>query len=516
MIFACMVIAGDIMVILSMNIFNNDVVPTAKQYMALIIIHIVILILLFIFIRGKLLIPLRILSEFSKEIASGNFNTRLERAFHFETKDLAQYLELMSKEMKTRLGFSNGVLRGVATPIIVSDTKNQLTHTNEQMLRLLRRDGVPKDYVGYDAGKFFFGETGKTSITARCIKEKRVYTGVEADVTIHNGMRLSIKADAAPIFDLNGELIGALTTVTDLTDLKEQQRLVASQKDAMVEAASLVEQVSDKLQASTDEFSTQVELSSQRASEISSRMSQIAAAMEEMNATVMEVAKNASMAAESAGKASKKADEGSMVVRQVVAGINEVQQKALGLKADMTALGEQAQGIGAIMNVISDIADQTNLLALNAAIEAARAGDAGRGFAVVADEVRKLAEKTMVATKEVGDAIHAVQTGTGKNIENVDLAVRKINDVTGLAGKSGDVLDEIVSLVDVTTDQVRSIATATEEQSAASEEISGSIGGINGICDETATSARQSAAAVAELADQTKSLGNLIDKMRQA
>jgi methyl-accepting chemotaxis protein len=238
--------------------------------------------------------------------------------------------------------------------------------------------------------------------------------------------------------------------------------------------------------------------------------------MEEMNATVMEVAKNASMAAESAGKASKKADEGSMVVRQVVAGINEVQQKALGLKADMTALGEQAQGIGAIMNVISDIADQTNLLALNAAIEAARAGDAGRGFAVVADEVRKLAEKTMVATKEVGDAIHAVQTGTGKNIENVDLAVRKINDVTGLAGKSGDVLDEIVSLVDVTTDQVRSIATATEEQSAASEEISGSIGGINGICDETATSARQSAAAVAELADQTKSLGNLIDKMRQA
>ena len=66
-----------------------------------------------------------------------------------------------------------------------------------------------------------------------------------------------------------------------------------------------------------------------------------------------------------------------------------------------------AEGIGRIMNVISDIADQTNLLALNAAIEAARAGDAGRGFAVVADEVRKLAEKTMTATKEVGDAIRS-------------------------------------------------------------------------------------------------------------
>ena len=103
------------------------------------------------------------------------------------------------------------------------------------------------------------------------------------------------------------------------------------------------------------------------------------------------------------------------------------------IKTDIDQLGQQAQGIGQILDVISDIADQTNLLALNAAIEAARAGEAGRGFAVVADEVRKLAEKTMDATKEVGKAISGIQDGTKRNIANVEQSVKIIEKTTELA-----------------------------------------------------------------------------------
>jgi len=173
------------------------------------------------------------------------------------------------------------------------------------------------------------------------------------------------------------------------------------------------------------------------------------------------------------------------------------------------------------MNVISDIADQTNLLALNAAIEAARAGDAGRGFAVVADEVRKLAEKTMTATQEVGAAIRGIQDGARKNMDNVDRAVHTVEEATRLAHRSGEALQEIVELVDTATDQVRSIATASEEQSATSEEINRSIEDINRsiedinrISSETADAMRQSAQAVGELASQTQSLRALIEKMK--
>jgi methyl-accepting chemotaxis protein len=284
--------------------------------------------------------------------------------------------------------------------------------------------------------------------------------------------------------------------------------------EGMLQAANQLEGVVEVVTSASEELSAQIEQSSRGSEEQSHRVSETATAMEEMNATVLEVAKNASQAAETADKAKHRAEEGSQVVAQVVKGIGEVQTSALELKTDMGTLGKQAEGIGQILNVISDIADQTNLLALNAAIEAARAGDAGRGFAVVADEVRKLAEKTMTATKQVGDAIRGIQEGARKNIDNVEHAVQKIDAATGLASKSGETLTEIVSLVDLTTDQVRSIATASEEQSATSDEINRSIEDVNRISSETSDGMRQSAQAVSELAHQAQVLKNLIDRMK--
>jgi methyl-accepting chemotaxis protein len=235
--------------------------------------------------------------------------------------------------------------------------------------------------------------------------------------------------------------------------------------------------------------------------------------MAEMNATVLEVAKNASLAAHTAELAKSKAEDGSQIVRKVVEGIENVLHQAQEMKDDMGNLGLQAQGIGNIMNVISDIADQTNLLALNAAIEAARAGDAGRGFAVVADEVRKLAEKTMTATKEVGDAIQGIQDSAKKNIANVERSGKTIEHTTNLAVKSGEALLAIVTLVESASDQVRSIATASEQQSATSEEINRSIEDVSRISSETSDAMGRSSSAVSALANQAHVLSHLIEEM---
>jgi methyl-accepting chemotaxis protein len=293
-----------------------------------------------------------------------------------------------------------------------------------------------------------------------------------------------------------------------------RERADRAREEGMLQAAERLQDIVLAVSSASEEISAQLDQSSRGSEEQSHRVGETATSMEEMNATVLEVAQNASRAAETADAARKKANVGSDVVSQVIKGIGEVQTQALAMKTDMTSLGRQAEGIGAIMNVISDIADQTNLLALNAAIEAARAGEAGRGFAVVADEVRKLAEKTMTATKEVGSAISGIQQGTRANIGNVDHVARTIVEATALASQSGQALGEIVGLVDSTTDQVRSIATASEEQSSATEEINRSITDISRIASESAEGLRRSAQAVVELADQTQILRNLIDELR--
>lgn len=287
-----------------------------------------------------------------------------------------------------------------------------------------------------------------------------------------------------------------------------------AKREGMLLAASHLEEIVERLTSASEELAAQVEQSSHGAEQQKVRVNETATAMEEMNATVLEVARNASTAADSSDSARKRAQDGAEVVSQVVSAIGEVHQQSMVLNKNMLSLGQQAEDIGKIMNVISDIADQTNLLALNAAIEAARAGEAGRGFAVVADEVRKLAEKTMAATKEVGQAISAIQQGTRANMDSVNDAVQTIEKATHLAQASGGTLREIVSLVDQATDQVRSIATASEQQSSASEEINKAIEEINSISSETADAMTQSARAVSDLASQSQALQTLIQQMK--
>jgi methyl-accepting chemotaxis protein len=292
------------------------------------------------------------------------------------------------------------------------------------------------------------------------------------------------------------------------------QSEATAQRDAMLAAAVTLGEVAQATATASQELSAQIEQASQGARAQSDRAGETATAMEEMNSTVLEVARNASLAADTAEQAKAKAQSGKNVVDGVVADIRQVQDRAQELERDMETLGERAKGIGAIMSVISDIADQTNLLALNAAIEAARAGEAGRGFAVVADEVRKLAEKTMTATKEVGAAVGGIQTGAATNVAHVKRTVEVIEQATSRAAQSGEALGEIVNLADAVASQIQSIATASEQQSATSEEINRSIEDINRISLEASDGMRQSALAVGELANQSGVLTGLIEDMR--
>ena len=288
-----------------------------------------------------------------------------------------------------------------------------------------------------------------------------------------------------------------------------------AKREGMLTAAGQLEEVVSIISAASTELAAQIEQSDRSAVESSQRLAEAATAMNEMNATVQEVARNASSASAVSAETRANAESGAGIVKKSLQSIGQVHKVSLALKDDMSTLNQHAQAITQIMNVISDIADQTNLLALNAAIEAARAGEAGRGFAVVADEVRKLAEKTMASTNDVGNAIAAIQGSAGQSVQAMEKALGEVETATELAQQSGDALQEIVSKVEASADQVRAIATASEQQSATSEEINQSIVRVNEMSSQTAQAMGEASRAVSELARQAERMSELIAEMKR-
>jgi len=298
-----------------------------------------------------------------------------------------------------------------------------------------------------------------------------------------------------------------------MEEAQRQQAKAASLWGRMQDSARQAEGFSRRVSDSAAELSAMLEQVKQGAEVQSGRMAETATAMEQMNAAILEVARNAGEASESARDARARAESGADMVGKAVSAISTVSEHTSQMRLGMENLGRQVESIGQVMEVITEIADQTNLLALNAAIEAARAGDAGRGFAVVADEVRKLAEKTMTATKEVEVSIQNIQDAAEQNINNMRRAVEAVAESSELAGASGQSQHDIVRLVEQNSLQVDGIASASEQQSATSEQINRAVDEVNRIAEESVQGMARSYDAVNMLTSLAGELRDMIENM---
>ena len=458
--------------------------------------------------------PLAGVGRFTQAVTAGNLGASLTGTFRFELAELARNVRAMVAELKNKLGFAQGVLDGIPAPCAIVGPDGTILWINRQVIALLDLDATPESAKGQTTGQLFYGDPSRETLSQKTIRAGQGLS-LDLDFNTRRGRTLHLHVDTTLFYDIDGALLGCLIFWNDLTGITAQKNRIEEQNTVIATVAAQATQVAQRMAQSAAELSRRVAQASSGAREQSARVQETAGAVTQLNDTILDVARNAGETAQLAEKARHTADEGAGLVASVTQAVTAVRQEAQALAATMGELDDRAKGIGTIMGVISDIADQTNLLALNAAIEAARAGDAGRGFAVVADEVRKLAEKTMLATKDVGQAITGIQQGAGDTANRMERAVARVAEATGLAEQSGTALTRIVTLVGAAGDQVRSIAAAAEEQSATTEAINQAVADINGLAAEAAAALAQSADAVRDLAELANNLNALISELHQ-
>ncbi|MEK6791832.1 MAG: methyl-accepting chemotaxis protein [Deltaproteobacteria bacterium] len=285
---------------------------------------------------------------------------------------------------------------------------------------------------------------------------------------------------------------GDLTVDIEVAGRDETGQLLIAMRDMVEHLKNMVIKINDATGMVADnakELTGLAQKITQDTQDQTQKAGSVANASEEMSATIVEVARNTFNVANTSREASKTAERGSAIISEVVNGMNGIAMSVSELSGIITQLDRRSNEISVIISAINDIADQTNLLALNAAIEAARAGEQGRGFAVVADEVRKLAERTISATKEIGALLGAIQQETKKAVAAMSSSTREVDQGVKLAGDGGTVLKEILDGTMRLTEMVQHIATTTEEQSAAVEQITKDVQDVADITRNTHTGA---------------------------
>jgi methyl-accepting chemotaxis protein len=310
-----------------------------------------------------------------------------------------------------------------------------------------------------------------------------------------------------------------LTQTIDLDSKDELGQMAQSLNTTVHSISSVLGTVTssaEMLSAATFGLTENAGSSSRNAKDLSNQVQQVAATSQEMTATISEISHNAERAAEASRNSVEGAQQGGKVMDETAETMNRIAASNMAVSHRIATLGERSKQIGQVVTVIHDISEQTNLLALNAAIESARAGEHGRGFAVVAGEVRRLAERAGSSAGEISKMIESIQKDMTEVIGMVEGGRSDVEHGIQRMADARNAIDMVIGLAQNSEHMVTMIATASHEQSAASSEISQTIGSMANIASETASSSDQTAMACEQLVGLANSLDQLVSQFRLA
>ncbi|MFD1642795.1 methyl-accepting chemotaxis protein [Halohasta litorea] len=460
------------------------------------------------------------------------------------------------------------LLGGIPQAVFVIDTEGEITAWNRDMAEL---SGVPaEEAIGRsDVGMLLYDQTEKTMIEqvldapqtadevyGLTLEDRSRYLYAKEDrLTDHSGdVSHYARITVMPLYE-DGELVGAMEMVQDLTDERQRQeatealvdevsgtlralrtgnldaRASFSDTDAidaqLVGVVDEVNEMADNLQdvvvrvdeqaaalgesvkravSAADKISHNVEEQNELLSESVGEMQTFSASMEEVAASAEEVG----TAAETAREA---ANDGLDASEDVRTATDEVTHLGEDLVESVTQLGDRMDDIENVVEIISDVAEQTNLLALNANIEAARAGEDGDGFAVVADEVKNLADETRQYTEQITENIDELQSQTDSTVDAAEQSHQQIETASDQISDVLTSLEEIATAIDQTADGIAEVSRATDDQAATVEEVTTTLeearehaAGTEDAADNIVAATDDQTDAIAELESRVRTL----------
>ncbi len=281
-----------------------------------------------------------------------------------------------------------------------------------------------------------------------------------------------------------GRMAQALDLATE--QLRGTVSAVAQNAQALARASEELSSVSGQMSGTAEDSAVQAGHVASAAEQVTRNVQSVATGTEELSASIREIAQSAASAAGVAAEAVR------------VAGATT---------ATVGKLGESSAEVGNVVRMISSIADQTNLLALNATIEAARAGEAGKGFAVVANEVKELATETSRATEQISRRIEAIQGDS-------DAAGAAIAEFTTIVSRINDMQNTIASAVEEQTATTNEMSRNVAEAAAGTGGIAGTIGRVAGSAADTTAAARSTRSSADELARMAAGMEQLVGRFR--
>jgi methyl-accepting chemotaxis protein len=309
---------------------------------------------------------------------------------------------------------------------------------------------------------------------------------------------------------LRGVAAGDLSQGFSLDRQDEIGMLAQAANDMAAQLRGLIQELQHAglqiTSASTQVFSAAEEHASGSVQQAAS-IAQVTATMEELTDTAKQIAHSATAVEKIADDSAQAAHAGFASVNEALEAMEKIRRRVADISGKTLLLGERSQRISEVLNLIKEIAGEIHLLAVNAAIESAAAGEHGKRFAVVASEVRRLAERTRESAEEIKGIVGEIQSATNTSVLATEQGVKEVENGVTLATRARGSLEQILQMVDRTTQAIRQITFATQQQRSASEQIVQTMREVAEVTKQTAAGMKQSANSVADLnvlADQFK------------